>query len=106
MTTPKHHEKRSSSKANYQNYKSSHSLPDSANNSGVQKNDEQLAVRDRHLRNSYGNHSSNVLAKMHLRTDTTPQNLRTHMKMVSTLATIGNHQASTFYPHLYLPLYP
>ncbi|KAJ9131952.1 hypothetical protein P3X46_005340 [Hevea brasiliensis] len=37
--------KRTTLQANYQNYKSSHSLPDSANNSGVQKNDEQLAFK-------------------------------------------------------------
>ncbi|KAF2288256.1 hypothetical protein GH714_005319 [Hevea brasiliensis] len=63
LTIIKHHEKRPSCKSNYQNNKSSHSLSDSSNNHGVQKDDEKWAVRDRHLRHLYGDHSSNVLAK-------------------------------------------
>ncbi|EEF36969.1 conserved hypothetical protein [Ricinus communis] len=59
----KRHDKRSSGKSNYQNYKSSCFGSDSANDPGVQKDGDKLDVRDWHLRNSYGTHSSTFLVK-------------------------------------------
>lgn len=60
LTRSKDHEKRSSSKS-YHDYKSLNSGLESAD--GMQRDDRKLDVRDGHLRNAYGNHGSNSVAR-------------------------------------------
>ncbi|KAH8480911.1 hypothetical protein H0E87_030972 [Populus deltoides] len=60
LTRSKDHEKRSSSKS-YHDYKSLNSGLESAD--GMQRDDRKLDVRDRHLRNAYGNRGSNSVAR-------------------------------------------
>ncbi|CAK7341293.1 unnamed protein product [Dovyalis caffra] len=60
LTRSKDHEKRSSSKS-YRDYKSSYSGLESADS--LQMDDRKSDVRDRHPRNSYGNHGSTSMAR-------------------------------------------